>query len=51
MKVLVINGSPRAKENSDLLCDEFLQYEERAGKGGGLRCVGAGFSNLFSQKR
>ena len=25
MKVLVINGSPREKGNSDLLCDEFLR--------------------------
>lgn len=25
MKVLVINGSPRAKGNSDLLCDEFIR--------------------------
>ena len=25
MKVVVINGSPRAKGNSDLLCDEFIR--------------------------
>ena len=25
MKILVINGSPRAKGNSDLLCDEFIR--------------------------
>ena len=31
MKVLVINGSPRAKGNSDLLCDEFLRGAREAG--------------------
>lgn len=31
MKVLVINGSPRAKGNSDLLCDEFIRGAEEAG--------------------
>ena len=30
MKVLVINGSPRAKGNSDLLCDEFIRGAEEA---------------------
>lgn len=31
MKVLVINGSPREKGNSDLLCDEFLRGAREAG--------------------
>lgn len=31
MKVLVINGSPRAKGNSDLLCDEFIRGAQEAG--------------------
>ena len=31
MKVLVIHGSPRAKGNSDLLCDEFIRGAEKAG--------------------
>ena len=31
MKILVINGSPRAKGNSDLLCDEFICGAEEAG--------------------
>lgn len=31
MKVLVINGSPRAKGNSDLLCDEFIRGAEETG--------------------
>lgn len=31
MKVLVINESPRAKGNSDLLCDEFIRGAEEAG--------------------
>lgn len=31
MKVLVINGSPRAKGNSDLLCDEFVRGAAEAG--------------------
>lgn len=31
MKVLVINGSPRAKGNSDILCDEFIRGAEEAG--------------------
>lgn len=31
MKILVINGSPRAKGNSDLLCDEFIRGAEEAG--------------------
>lgn len=31
MKVLVINGSPRAKGNSDLLCDEFIRGAKEAG--------------------
>ena len=31
MKVLVINGSPREKGNSDLLCDEFIRGAEEAG--------------------
>ena len=31
MKVLVINRSPRAKGNSDLLCDEFIRGAEEAG--------------------
>lgn len=31
MRVLVINGSPRAKGNSDLLCDEFIRGAEEAG--------------------
>lgn len=31
MKVLVIHGSPRAKGNSDLLCDEFIRGAEEAG--------------------
>lgn len=30
MKVLVINGSPRAKGNSDILCDEFIRGAEEA---------------------
>lgn len=28
MKVLVINGSPREKGNSDLLCGEFIRGAE-----------------------
>lgn len=31
MNVLVINGSPRAKGNSDILCDEFIRGAEEAG--------------------
>lgn len=31
MKVLVIHGSPRAKGNSDLLCDEFIRGAEESG--------------------
>lgn len=31
MKVLVINGSPRDKGNSDLLCDEFIRGAREAG--------------------
>ena len=31
MKVLVINGSPRAKGNSDLLCDEFIRGAKESG--------------------
>lgn len=31
MKVLVINGSPRKKGNSDLLCDEFIRGAEESG--------------------
>lgn len=31
MKVLVINGSPREKGNSDLLCDEFIRGAEEEG--------------------
>ena len=31
MKVLVINGSPREKGNSDLLCDEFIRGAEEGG--------------------
>ena len=31
MKILVINGRPRAKGNSDLLCDEFIRGAEEAG--------------------
>lgn len=31
MKVLVINGSPREKGNSDLLCDEFIRGAEETG--------------------
>lgn len=31
MKVLVINGSPRANGNSDILCDEFLRGAQEAG--------------------
>ncbi len=31
MKVLAINGSPRAKGNSDLLCDEFIRGAQEAG--------------------
>ncbi len=31
MKVLVINGSPRSKGNSDLLCDEFIRGAREAG--------------------
>lgn len=31
MKVLAINGSPRAKGNSDILCDEFLRGAKEAG--------------------
>lgn len=31
MKVLVINGSPRAKGNSDLLCDAFIRGAEESG--------------------
>ena len=31
MNVLVINGSPRSKGNSDLLCDEFIRGAEEAG--------------------
>ena len=31
MKVLVINGSPRANGNSDLLCDELIRGAEEAG--------------------
>lgn len=31
MKVLVINGSPRKKGNSDLLCDEFLRGARETG--------------------
>ena len=31
MRVLVINGSPRTKGNSDLLCDEFIRGAEEAG--------------------
>lgn len=34
MKVLVINGSPRARGNSDLLCDEFLRGAREAGHQG-----------------
>lgn len=34
MKVLVINGSPRAQGNSDLLCDEFLRGAREAGHQG-----------------
>lgn len=32
MRVLVINGSPRVKGNSDLLCDEFIRGAEEAGQ-------------------
>ncbi len=31
MKVLVINGSPRTKGNSDLLCDEFIRGAAESG--------------------
>ncbi|HIW58776.1 MAG TPA: flavodoxin family protein [Candidatus Anaerobutyricum avicola] len=31
MKILVINGSPRAKGNSDLLCDEFIRGAKESG--------------------
>lgn len=31
MHVLIINGSPRAKGNSDLLCDEFMRGAKEAG--------------------
>lgn len=31
MKVLVINGSPRARGNSDLLCNEFIRGAEESG--------------------
>lgn len=31
MHVLIINGSPRAKGNSDLLCDEFIRGAKEAG--------------------
>lgn len=31
MKILVINGSPRAKGNSDILCDEFIRGAKDAG--------------------
>ena len=31
MNVLVINGSPRAKGNSDLLCEAFIRGAEEAG--------------------
>lgn len=31
MKILVINGSPRTKGNSDLLCDEFIRGAEESG--------------------
>ena len=31
MNVLVINGSPRAKGNSDLLCDEFIRGAAESG--------------------
>lgn len=31
MKVVVINGSPRAKGNSDLLCNEFIRGAQEAG--------------------
>lgn len=31
MKVLVVNGSPRAKGNSDILCDEFIRGAKEAG--------------------
>ena len=34
MNVLVINGSPREKGNSDLLCDEFIRGAEEAGHDG-----------------
>ena len=31
MRVLIVNGSPRAKGNSDLLCDAFLRGAQEAG--------------------
>lgn len=31
MNVLVINGSPRSKGNSDLLCDEFIRGAQESG--------------------
>ena len=31
MQVLVINGSPRTKGNSDLLCDEFIRGAKESG--------------------
>lgn len=31
MKILVVNGSPREKGNSDLLCDEFIRGAEESG--------------------
>lgn len=31
MNVLIVNGSPRAKGNSDLLCDEFIRGAREAG--------------------
>lgn len=31
MKIIIVNGSPRDKGNSDLLCDEFLRGAAEAG--------------------
>ena len=31
MNILVINGSPRAKGNSDILCDEFVRGAKESG--------------------
>ncbi|MCC8013696.1 MAG: flavodoxin family protein [Eubacterium sp.] len=31
MKAVIINGSPRAKGNSDLLCDEFIRGAKESG--------------------